>query len=106
MSWTSRMAMRQPAIDRSSTGPQIDLLHLRAVADLRSRTGLHYLAEVENRNVIGHVEHDIHVVLDEQDGKVAIEALQEICHLGGLTGRKAGRRLVQQQNLRIACETE
>ena len=38
--------------------------------------------------------------------RFGIEPHQELRHLGGLARRQAGRRLVQQQDLRIAREAE
>ena len=55
---------------------------------------------------IGDVEHDVHVVFDQQDRELWIELHQELGHLRGFARRKAGGRLVEQQDFRIAGEAE
>src|SRR6516165_9584730 len=64
-----------PELPRSpwSGGPEIDLLHRLAAADLLRRSRLQYLAEMKDGNMLGDVEYDVHIVLDEEDGEVAIE---------------------------------
>src|SRR5499426_323630 len=89
-----------------SPGPEIDFLHLLAGADLLRRAGLQNLAEMQDRDVIGDVEHDVHVMLDQQDRQVGIEPHEEFCHLLRLARRQAGGRLVQQQDFWITGETE
>ena len=95
MSWTSRMGIAQ-------TDPQIDFLHLRAGADVLGRSAFQHLAEMQHRDLVGDVEHDIHVMLDQQDRQVCDRALGEIRHFRRLAGRQAGGRLVEQQDVRIA----
>ena len=55
---------------------------------------------------VGHVEHHVHVVLDQQDREIRIEPHEELRHLGRLARGQPGRRLIQQQDLRVAGETE
>ena len=45
-------------------------------------------------------------MLDQKDRQVGIERAEEFRHLGGFARRKAGGRLVQQQDLGVAGETE
>src|SRR5262249_20736200 len=64
-----------------SGGPEIDLLHLLTAADLFPRSRLQHLAEMEDGNMLGDVEYDVHIVLDEEDGEVAIELGEKAYHL-------------------------
>src|SRR5215472_13630337 len=89
-----------------SGGPQVDLLHLLAAADLLRRSGLQHLAEMEDGNMLGDVEYHVHIVLDEEDREVAIEVGEKLYHLRGLARREAGGRFIQEQDLRVAGETE
>ena len=43
-------------------GPEVDFLHLRAAADALGRAGLDHLAEVQHRDVVGHIEHHVPLV--------------------------------------------
>src|SRR5262249_50800764 len=61
-----------------SGGPQVDLLHLLAAADLLRRSGLQHLAEMEDGNMLGDVEYHVHIVLDEEDREVAIEVGEKL----------------------------
>ena len=63
-------------------------------------------AEVEDRDARHHIEHDVHVVLDEEDRERGIEALQELGHLARFARGEARGRLVQQQQLRVARQSE
>ncbi len=56
--------------------------------------------------MIGDVEYHVHIVLDEQDGEVPIEVGEKPYHLRGLARREAGGRFIQEQDLRVAGETE
>src|SRR5215831_9140493 len=89
-----------------SGGPEIDLLHLLAATDLLRRSRLQHLAEMEDGNMLGDVEYHVHIVLDEEDGEVAIEVSEKPYHLRGLARREAGGRFIQEQDLRVAGETE
>src|SRR5215470_12879999 len=89
-----------------SGGPEIDLLHFLAAADLLRRSRLQYLAEMEDGNMLGDVEYDVHIVLDEEDGEVAIEVGEKSYHFRGLARGEAGGRFIQEQDLRVAGEAE
>ena len=56
--------------------------------------------------MIGDVEHHVHVVLDQEDREIRIELHEELRHLRRLARRQSGRRLVEQQDVRIAGEPE
>ncbi len=74
--------------------------------DLLRRAGFQNFTEVQDGNFRRHVEHHVHVMLDQQDGEMRIELHQELRHLGGLARRQAGGRFVEQQDFRIAGESE
>jgi hypothetical protein len=67
--------------DHESAGPQINLLHLYASADAFGLPAFQHLAEMQNRNVVGDTEDDVHVVLDQEDRDSRVEFLQKLCHL-------------------------
>ena len=56
--------------------------------------------------MLGDVEYDVHIVLDEEDGEVAIEVGEKSYHLRGLARREAGGRFIQEQDLWVAGEAE
>ena len=60
------------------------------------------LAVVEDRDPVADAHDDAHVVLDEQDGQPELgpEAADEVGHLARLAGVHAGRRFVEQEQLR------
>ena len=72
---------------------QIRLLHLLVRADLRGRAFREHFAVVHDGDEIGHIHHDIHIMLDQQDCSVALLAnlgderhqLRHLfgCHAGG-----------------------
>ena len=60
--------------------------------------------EVEHVDVVAHVEHQAHVVVDEEHGHVAFEEVTEVvAEQLALGGVEAGGRLVEQQQLRPAA---
>jgi hypothetical protein len=75
----------------------LDLLRL-ALRDL--------LAVVEDRHAVGDAHHDLHVVLDQEDGHVLL--LTELGHEGRevrrLLGVHSGGGLVEEQELRLGGE--
>src|SRR6266852_6093922 len=89
-----------------SAGPQINLPHLLAAADVLGGSSLHHLAEMKHEDMLRNIEHHVHIVLDQENREVGIKSHEKLCHLAGLAGREAGSRFIQQQNLRIAGETE
>src|SRR5712692_1232955 len=67
-------------------GPQIDFLHLGALADLLGGSRFQDFTEMENRDVIGDVEDDVHVMLDQENRKIAIKSQEKCRHLRRFTG--------------------
>ena len=55
-----------------------------------------------HRHPVGDGEHEIHVMLDEQQRMLARQVLQQRRHALRFFWSHAGQRLVEQQNLRIA----
>src|SRR6516164_6490168 len=51
------------------------------------RSRLQHLAEMEDGNMLGDIEYHVHIVLDEEDGEVAIEVGEKAYHLRGLARR-------------------
>src|SRR6478736_83475 len=98
MSSTSRMDI--------SAASQINFLHLVAVVDLLRRPGLQDFAEMQNRDLVGNIEDDIHVMLDEKDRQMRIEPQQEFRHFGGFAGGETRRRFIEQQDFWIAGKPE
>ena len=64
------------------------------------------LAVVEDGDAVADPHDDAHVVLDEEDreAELVAELRDQARHLGGLVGVHAGRRLVEEQELRLARE--
>ena len=62
------------------------------------------LAVVEDRDPVADAHDDPHVVLDEQDRQPELgpEPADEVGHLARLAAVHAGRRLVEQEQLRVA----
>jgi hypothetical protein len=61
---------------------------------------------VQDGDFIGHVEHHVHVMFDQQDREFGIELHQKVRHLGGLAGRQSGGGLIEQEDFRIAGQAE
>ena len=66
------------------------------------------LALMQDGDLLGDGEHHIHVVLGEEQGELALgdNALQQPDGLAGLGGRHAGRRLIQQEEPRVAGQRD
>lgn len=58
----------------------------------------------EDGDPVGEGEDRIHVVLDEEHGRPALERTQRLHHLAALHVAEAGHRLVEQQEARFAGE--
>ena len=56
--------------------------------------------------MLGDVEHHVHIVLDQQNREARVEPHEEFRHLGRFSRGETCRRLIQQQNLRVACEAQ
>ena len=59
------------------------------------------LAEMQERDPVGEIEHHVHVVLDHDDGDVARNPGQKPAHVAPLVRRQAGEGLVEQEKLRL-----
>ena len=84
--------LAQVRLDDARVGPHVGG---RALGDL--------LAVVEHGDVLGDAHDDLHVVLDQHDRDAALVAqlAHERGELIGLLRVHAGRRLVEQQQLRV-----
>ncbi len=84
---------------------QVGIDHFLVVLDFVGGALGDLLAEVQHRDLVGDVHHQAHVVLDQQDGDAPVADLKEEFHQGfGLGGVQPGRRLVEQEELRIGDE--
>src|SRR3989442_1231652 len=75
---------------------EIDLLHKRVGLDLVCEAVGDDLPVVQDRDPIGQLEGDVHVVLDDQQGDLRVELLEQRGHQLRLGGREPGRWVVQQ----------
>ena len=82
---------------------EVGLDHARVVAHRRRVALGDLLAVVEHRDLLGDAHHDLHVVLDEQDGEAPLvaQALHERGEGIGFLGVHARRGLVEQQQLGV-----
>ncbi len=85
---------------------EIALAHDLRVADVGRRALLEHAAIVEHDDAVGEIEHDVHVVLDDDDGERARQLLDQRVHARGFLRAHAGGRLVEQQHARLAGERE
>ena len=85
---------------------QVGLDHPGVSADLVRGALGDLLAVVEHRDPVADAHDHPHVVLDEQDrdAQLPADAGDEVGHLAGLDRVHAGRRLVEQQEARLAGE--
>ena len=79
---------------------EIDRPHLLVVHDLGRRALDQHRALHQHRDLLGEAEHHVHVVLDDQNGDVGIEACHHVENEMAFRGRHASRRLVEQQHAR------
>src|SRR4051794_18919565 len=79
--------------------PQVERLHQLGRADLVGRALDHHGAVVHHRDPVGDPERDVHVVLDEHHGDVAVEREQQLREELALARREAGGRLVEHDDL-------
>ncbi len=88
--------------------PRQDLMDLTQIRKLHFRIGAHGRGNVardhgavdHHGDAVGHAEHRVHVVLDQQDGVSRLEARQQFEHALRFLGAHARERLVQQQHAR------
>ena len=79
-------------------------MHGLVRADLGRRAFDDHAAVVHHRHLLGDGERDVHVVLDEDQRDVPVEAEQELGQQLTLAARQAGRRLVEHERLRLSGE--
>src|SRR5499433_3155703 len=85
---------------------EIDLAHARAGGDFLGRTLQQNPSSDHHDDAMCKTEHDVHVVLDEQHRDLLREAGDDREYLGALLLRHTGRRLVEQQHLRLGGERD
>ena len=56
---------------------------------------------MQQRDALCELQSDVHVVFDHHDGDVARDAAQQRLHVAPLGDRSSGKRLVEQQHLRV-----
>src|SRR5688500_8584829 len=96
---------RTVSITPASRSAEIGFLHQRIVLDLRRRALGDLLAEVEDRDAVGDAHHELHHMLDEQDGHAAAAQLHDpVAQLRDLLAVHSRGRLVQQQEPRPGGE--
>ena len=84
-----------------ASDPKIDLPHTRVVAYVIGRVLHNQLRRRKHRHVFRIAEHEVHVMLNEQDRGAAVSTAKLAEEFVSLPGRKPGRRLVKQQELRL-----
>src|SRR6185437_15203831 len=84
--------------------PEIGADHLRLVAHLLRRAVGDLLAELQRHHLVRYAHHQAHVMLDQQDAELELLADrdQQRGQLVHLAVVEAARRLVEQQQLRLA----
>ena len=83
---------------------EIGLAHLGVGADRVRRAGGDDAAIDQHRDAVGEREHRLHVVLDQQDGQLALELAQRPTMRAISSGPMPGHRLVEQQHARLGGE--
>src|SRR6202030_4546968 len=81
---------------------QIDPLHRFVLAHLRWRSLCQELAVVQHQDTIADPQHQLHLVLDQDDRPFAGELHDQIHHDAGFLRTHAGSRLVKQQQPRAS----
>src|SRR6266851_3654226 len=75
---------------------KIDPLYRLVLADLQRRSFRQQLAVVQHRDAVADPEHQLHLVLDQNDCALARQLHDEVHHDAGFFRAKPGRRLVKQ----------
>src|SRR3712207_5388573 len=86
--------------------PQVQRLHELGGADLVRGALHHDGAVVHHRHEVGHAQRDVHVVLDQHDGDVALQPEEELRQQLALARRQPGGRLVEHDEPRVARERD
>src|SRR5687767_3546751 len=85
---------------------QVDVVHALVAGDLLRRPFHQHLALHQHRDAPREAEHQVHVVLDDEDGDVLRQLVEVVEDLGGIFRRHAGRGLVEQQDLGLQPERD
>src|SRR5262249_11940020 len=93
-------ASRPLTASAGTSDANVDLPHARVITHAFGRVLHHQRAGCEHRHAIRIAEHEVHVVLDEQNRGVPGQDRQLAKQLVPLFGREPRRRLVEQQQLR------
>src|SRR5438445_12918656 len=94
---------------RSASGmrlAQVDVAHAPVGGDLVGPAFDQHLPLHEHRDASREAEHEIHVVLDDQDGDVARQRAEDLEDAAGVVRRHAGGRLVEQEHARLEAERD
>src|SRR5499426_767250 len=86
--------------------PEVDLVHAPVGADLGRRSLAQYLALHQYRDPLREAEHDVHVVLDDEDRDVGRQRVEHLQDPLRFERRHAGRGLVEQQHLGLEPERD
>src|SRR5260221_2335518 len=65
-----------------------------------------HLSLHQHRDAIGEAEHQIHVVLDDEDRDIAGQRTEDFEDAAGILRRHARRRLVEQQDARVESQRD
>src|SRR5688572_30177861 len=86
---------------------QIYALHLGIGTHLLGSSCAKDLPEVENADAIGDPEDDLHVVLGKEKGQLPLlgNSRDEVDRVAGFLSRHPRRRLVEEEEVRLGCET-
>src|SRR5262245_14258213 len=102
----SGLAAIQRWADRSIAAAEVGLLNLSIRRDLRGAAVGDELAEVEHADPLGEIEHDVHVVLDEENRELPLAG--DVTDDGHGSSRVLRReplgRLVEKEQLRLLCD--
>jgi hypothetical protein len=83
---------------------EVDRLDLGAGLDLGHRPFDQHLAGVHHRHDVGEAPDEVHVVLDDDDGALLADPLEQRARLLPLLGTHAGDGLVEEHHLGVLDE--
>jgi hypothetical protein len=83
---------------------EVGLEHFRVVADLSRGAGGDDAAEVEHHDPVADLHDEVHVVFDEDHRHPLAHAADQVAELAHLLAGEPRRRLVEQEQLRLADE--
>src|SRR3954462_2753464 len=85
---------------------EIDRAHPRVAGDVLRRAFDQNLSLHEHGDALREAEDKVHVVLDDQDRNVGGQGSEHVQNATRVLARHAGRRLVEQQHLRLEAERD